>query len=173
MSFYSQPVFDAPLEKLEHYKSLLNQWHPVQCEGSVFRIDKFGCWYFNESRINRPEMVALFSSLLIKEGDAFFIVSPIEKIRVIVEGFPLTIHHYTLLTDSIRFETTVGDIIAFDGSLPFCLLDDEPFIEVREGIMARLARSVYYQLMALSECEERENGIQVTIALADKVIRII
>ena len=64
--------------------------------------------------------------------------------------------------------------IFFDGTRPFCMKDDLPYIEVRSGVCAKLARSVYYQLVELGECIELSDGsVSVQIPLERKVLTLL
>ncbi|MGA1233172.1 MAG: DUF1285 domain-containing protein, partial [Lutimaribacter sp.] len=63
-------------------------WNPPFCGDLDIRIARNGMWYYLGTPIGRPELVRLFSTILRKDGDAYFLVTPVEKVGITVEDAP-------------------------------------------------------------------------------------
>ena len=72
-------------------------WDPPICENIDMRIDREGRWYFMNSPIGRERMVRLFSRVLRYDQDGhYYLVTPIEKIRLTVDDKPFLIIDYSI-----------------------------------------------------------------------------
>ena len=69
----------------------VEEWNPPLCENVEMKIDRSGKWYFMNSPIGRERMVKLFSRVLRKDNDEYFLVTPVEKIKIHVEDKPFVI----------------------------------------------------------------------------------
>jgi uncharacterized protein len=142
----------------------VDQWHPAHCGDSEMRIARDGTWYHQGGRIDREAMVRLFASLLRQESDgSFVLVTPAEKLDIIVEDAPFIA--VEVKSDGagedrkITFRLNTADLIVAgaDHALRFA---DAPYIHVRGGMEAKIARPVYYELAALALDEGNEpNGL--------------
>ncbi len=158
----------AQLGKYEGKPSQLppiQEWHPKLSGDMDMVIKADGRWEHEGDEIKREKLVRLFSTILRREGDEFFLVTPVEKWRIKVEGAPFQ----AVLADidesydveggrNIRLLTNAGDEVTL-GSDHILELDDSsglPLIEIRGGLKAQLGRNVYYQLAELAE--ERAEG---------------
>ena len=63
-------------------------WNPSQLGDSEMRIARDGRWYHQGDLIERSALVQLFSRLLRREGDQYYLVTPVEKLTVEVEDAP-------------------------------------------------------------------------------------
>ena len=63
----------------------VDQWNPEFCGDIDIRIARNGSWYHEGRPFLRPSLVRLLSSILKREGDDYFLVSPVEKMRIQVE----------------------------------------------------------------------------------------
>ncbi len=63
-------------------------WQPTQCGDSEMRIARDGRWYHQGGLIERQALVQLFSRLLRREGDQYFLVTPVEKLTIAVDDAP-------------------------------------------------------------------------------------
>ena len=52
------------------------------------RIAADGTWYYLKTPIGRPALVKLFASVLKREGDKYFLVTPVEKCGITVDDAP-------------------------------------------------------------------------------------
>ena len=154
----------AELQRLIDQRKLppVDQWNPAECGDSGIRIARDGSWYHHGSRIRRPAMVRLFSTVLRREPDgSHVLVTPVEKLRIEVET---TAFRAVAMTSEgegrarrIAFQLDSGDaivlgpanrlVIAADGRGP------APRISVRHGLEAELSRPVYYELAEIALAE--------------------
>ena len=56
----------------------VEKWNPPFCGNLDIRIARDGTWFYLGTPIGRPELVKLFSSILKKEEDKYFLVTPVE-----------------------------------------------------------------------------------------------
>ncbi|NJN51500.1 MAG: DUF1285 domain-containing protein [Gammaproteobacteria bacterium] len=140
------------------------RWHPERSGDSDIAIDRHGQWHYRGSLISRPEMVRLFSTILRRDTDGFVLVTPVEKLYVAVEDAPFIAtaleQRGTADAAELAFLTNVGDVVIADREHPIDVRVGEkgpkPYVRVRGGLDALIARPVYYALIALGE--EREPG---------------
>jgi hypothetical protein len=123
------------------------------------RIAADGRWFHEGNEIRRIEMVKLFASVLMRDetGD-YWLITPAEKGRITVDDAPFIVCEMSVSSgvdpqsNEIHFRTNLNEIIALDAAHPISLRssngvkDFRPYIEVRNGLMAKLSRPVYYQL---------------------------
>ena len=129
-------------------------WHPDTEKPIDLVIKENGAWEYEGSPITRPRLVRLFSSVLRKEGDSYYLVTPAEKCEIRVEDVPFEI----VLMESagegtnreISMTTSTGDKFFVDETHPLALKrygsDIFPYVFVRDHMEGRLNRNVYYQL---------------------------
>lgn len=139
-------------------------WDPPFCGNLDMRIAADGTWYYLKTPIGRPALVKLFASVLKREGDDYFLVTPVEKCGLQVEDAPFVAVELKA-TDGdagrvLNFRTNVDEWIAC-GSAHQLRFDPEPgtgglkpYLHVRRGLWAKLTRSLFFDLVALGE--ERE-----------------
>jgi uncharacterized protein len=129
------------------------------CGDIGLKIGHDGTWYYQDSPIGRKELVKLFASVLRLEEDGYYLVTPVEKVAIAVESLPFVAVEMWREgegeTQSLLFRTNVDDVMRAGlghplGFEPEGLAGFTPFILVRDGLKARLARSVYYELAALT-----------------------
>lgn len=122
------------------------------------RIARDGRWYFDGSPIDRPEMVCLFASMLTRRPDgSFWLVTEDEMGRIEVEDAPfLAVEMFTCGGGRdmvLSFRTNIDAIVTVDAEHRLRLIADTatgeaiPYVEVRDGLEARLTRAVYYELV--------------------------
>ena len=68
----------------------IKQWTPKFCGDIDMRIGRDGTWYYCDSPISRKAMVKLFSSVLIREEDKYFLITPVEKVGITVDDCRLS-----------------------------------------------------------------------------------
>lgn len=140
----------------------VDKWNPAHCGDSAMRIARDGTWYHEGSPIGRPEMVRLFSTILRREDDgAFVLVTPVEKLGIAVEDAPFVAVELRSEGEgaarTLAFRLNTGDVVIAgpEHRLRF-EAGPHPYLEVRPGLDALIARPVYYELaeLALSEGAE-------------------
>ncbi|SDX35434.1 DUF1285 domain-containing protein [Roseicitreum antarcticum] len=143
-------------------------WNPPFCGDIDIRIARDGTWYHEGSPITRPAMVRLFSTILRREGEAYFLVTPVEKLGIQVEDAPFVAIDFeqagTDDTPSLTFVTNVGDRVHLGADHPLRVAIDpgtdapSPYIMVRDGLEALIDRKSFYRLVDLGTDHE-VNGI--------------
>ena len=144
----AQAVADKRLPPVE-------QWQPAHCGSSDMRIARDGTWYHQGSPIGRPDMVRLFSSILRREPDgSYVLVTPIEKLDIAVQDAPFVAVEMkaegTGPDARLAFRLNTGELVAAGADHPLRFVQDEdgprPYLHVRGGLEALVARPVYYEL---------------------------
>lgn len=130
------------------------------CGDIDMRIDKTGQWFHEGSPIGRKELVKLFASVLKKDaaGD-YWLQTPVEKGRIVVEDAPFMAVIMNVQGGGqdqvLNFETNVGDTMAAGPENPIRVETDpetrepSPYVLVRDNLEAKIARPVFYDLVAL------------------------
>jgi hypothetical protein len=145
----------------------VESWHPPHCGDSDMRIGRDGTWFHQQTPIGRTELVRLFASLLRKDEDGFVLVTPAEKLSIQVEDAPFIAVGMTVLGEgraqSLCFTTNLGDesVAGAEHPLRFAMRDEAPvpYLHIRGGLEARLARAVYYPLIDLAVEAEGALGV--------------
>ena len=133
------------------------QWNPISERTIDMRIDHNGTWYYNGSAIERARMVALFSTILRREGERYFLVTPHEKLAIEVENVPFVVQLMEVTGDAqgqcLEFTDNVGNVFVAGNDHPLWTADYAgqllPYVMVRENLPGLLSRAVYYQLAEL------------------------
>lgn len=153
----------------------VERWDPPFCGDLDMRIAADGTWFYLGTPIGRPALVKLFSSVLKREGDAHFLVTPVEKVRIQVEDAPFQAVEMQLDGEgagrTIAFRTQVDDLLCVgpEHALRFERAAKDglkPYVHVRRGLWARLTRALTYDLLALGEVREVEGQAMFGIAAA-------
>lgn len=134
-------------------------WHPPFCGDIDMRIARDGTWFYLGTPIGRPAMVKLFSQILRREGDLYFLVTPVEKVGIVVDDAPLFAIDFDVSgagTDQIlHFVTLTGDTVAASAQDPIRIVIDPdtgepaPYVHIRSGLEARLDRKTFYRMIDL------------------------
>lgn len=131
------------------------QWNPTHCGDSEMRIARDGTWFHQGSPIGRPAMVRLFSTILRREADGrHVLVTPVEKLDIAVEDAPFVATALKAEGDGrdarLVFQLNTGDLVAAGPEHPLRFVEGEdgprPYLHVRDGLEALIARPVYYEL---------------------------
>jgi hypothetical protein len=139
-------------------------WDPPFCGDLDMRIAADGTWFYLKTPIGRPALVNLFASVLKREGDKYFLVTPVEKVGIVVDDAPFLAVEMSLEQRPdgrvLNFRTNVDDWVACgpDHDLRFEAQPAtgglKPYLHVRRGLWAKVTRTLFYDLVALGE--ERE-----------------
>lgn len=113
-----------------------------------FKIDRSGQWFHEGVAIKRDALAKLFSdrALKIDENGGYWLSTPFEKYPVEVEDVPYVIIDFEEQDGTIIFRTNMDETVRLGADHPLELRNGIPYIEVRNGLYARLGRSVYYNL---------------------------
>lgn len=144
-------------------------WNPPYCGDLDIRIARDGTWFYLGSPIRRPELVRLFSGILRREGDAYFLVTPVEKVGITVDDAPFVAVDVEVsdLDDArlLRFETNVGDQVIAGPDHPIRVTRDprtdepSPYVMVRSGLEALIDRKTFYRLVEIGQSHEGWFGL--------------
>ena len=148
----------------------VDRWHPTHCGDSEMRIARDGTWYHQGSPIGRPAMVRAFSRILRREPDGgHVLVTPVEKLDIAVDDAPFVAvamrREGNGCDASIGFRLNTGDLVMLDADHPLRVIatDDgpRPYLAVRGGMEALIARPVYYELVehALADDDAATPGV--------------
>jgi hypothetical protein len=143
----------------------VDQWNPSHCGDSAMRIARDGTWFHEGSPIGREAMVRLFSTILRREPDGrFVLVTPVEKLDIEVEDAPFVAVELKTEGDgagrTLAFRLNTGDLVVAGPDHPLRFESGDggphPYLEVRRGLDALVARPVYYELANLALAEGAE-----------------
>lgn len=139
-------------------------WNPDFCGDIDMRIARDGTWYYQGTPIGRKPMVRLFSTILRRDGDDYFLITPVEKVGIKVDDAPFVAVALDVTgegeTQILRFVTNVEDETQAGVDHPLrVLIDPEtqepaPYIHVRSNLEALIHRNVFYQLVELAVTRE-------------------
>jgi hypothetical protein len=157
----------ADIARLMQEKRLppVEQWNPDHCGDSEMRIARDGTWYHQGTPIGRETMVRLFSTILRREPDGrHVLVTPVEQLDIEVEDAPFVAVEVKSEGEgrarTLAFRLNSGDIVTAGPDHELTLRETpdgpRPYLHVRGGLEALIARGVYYELMnmALDEAAE-------------------
>lgn len=141
----------------------VERWNPAYCGEIDMRIAADGTWFYNGTPIGRPALVKLFASILRKDPDRHVLVTPVERVGIVVEDAPFQAVEMAVEGHGrerrIAFRTNVDDLVEVGRGHPLRFERDaaggvKPYLRVRGELWARVTRALTYDLVALGE--ERE-----------------
>ncbi|WP_193164155.1 DUF1285 domain-containing protein [Microbulbifer hainanensis] len=159
----AEPLFDQLQALQREFRGYppVDRWQPDLCGDMDMEIRADGRWIHEGTEIHRQPLVKLFASILKREGDDYFLVTPVEKWRIQVEDVPFLASQVARGEaggdEPLLFTTNTGDVVPLDADCSWELKpfgqppQPVPYIEVRDGLQARISRDVYYQLVDWAE----------------------
>ncbi len=132
-------------------------WNPPFCGDLDIRIARDGTWFYLGTPIGRIELVKLFSTIIRRDGDDYFLVTPVEKVGITVEDAPFVAVDFERVGDDLRFETNVGDFAVAGADHPIRVVRDpetgepSPYVLVRRNLEALIDRKSFYRLVDIGE----------------------
>lgn len=137
----------------------VESWNPAHCGDSEMRIARDGTWFHQGSPIGRAAMVRLFATILRREPDGgYVLVTPAEKLSIEVEDAPFVA--VELKTDGqgrsrrLAFRLNTDELVVAGPDNPLryagTAAGPHPYLTVRSGLDALVARPVYYELANLA-----------------------
>ncbi len=145
-------------------------WNPAHCGEIDIVIKKDGLWFHEGSPIGREALVRLFSTVLRKDPDGFHLVTPVEKMKITVEDAPFIAVRVDQVGGTLKFLTNVGDEVeagpdnAIRVEMDGLTGQPRPYLHVRRGLEALIARPVFYELVELAEERETPEGSQLGVS---------
>lgn len=144
-------------------------WNPPFCGAIDMRIARDGTWYYLGTPIGRKPMVRLFSTIIRRDGDDYFLVTPAEKVGIAVDDAPFVAIDVQVVGEGeaqvLRFVTNVGDETEAGAEHPLRVeldaetLEPSPYVHVRANLEALVHRTVFYQLVELAVPRELDGQI--------------
>ena len=129
----------------------VNEWNPELCEGQEFYINREGDWFYNNSPIKNNKLVNLFSTVLRKDSEDYYLVTPVEKVLVKVDLAPYKIVDFKINDKSIILETNLNyDFELNDVNTTKLIKENNtsiPIVNVRNNIEGFFNRNTYYKLV--------------------------
>ena len=144
-------------------------WNPAFCGDLDMRIARDGTWFYLGTPIGRPELVRLFSTILKKEGDKYFLVTPVEKVGITVDDAPFVAVDFEPDGNDreqvLTFTTNVGDTAQAGPDHPIRVVRDaetgepSPYVHIRADLEALIDRKSFYRLVELGAHHDNWFGI--------------
>ena len=143
-------------------------WNPPYCGEIDMRIAADGTWFYQKTPIGRAALVKLFASVLKREGERYFLVTPVEKCGITVDEAPflaveLAVDRPDAAAEQmsggrlLRFRTNVDDWVTAGPDHPLRFEPEpatgglKPFVHVRRDLWAKVTRALFYDLVELGE----------------------
>lgn len=137
----------------------LEKWNPPFCGDLDMQIKRDGTWFYEGTPIGRPGLVKLFASILWREGDKYFLVTPVEKVGITVEDAPFVAVDFNAKDTGdaqvLQFETNLGDEVLAGPDHPIRVVRDNetgepsPYVLIRRNLEALIDRKSFYRLVDL------------------------
>ena len=160
----------------------LEQWNPEFCGDIDMRITTDGRWLYEGSPIGREAMVRMFSRILWREGDRYFLKTPVEKVGIQVDDVPFLVTRVETQTgdkgEELIFTTSTGDRVRADAEHPIRVETDpetgepSPYLMIRFGMEGRIVRSLFYQLVEQGRLAEHPDGTELVIDSAGETFSL-
>ncbi|MGB5557352.1 MAG: DUF1285 domain-containing protein, partial [Paracoccaceae bacterium] len=141
-------------------------WNPEFCGDLDMRIARDGTWFYLGTPIGRKELVRLFSTILRRDGDDYFLVTPVEKVGITVEDAPFVAVDFEATGEGrdqvLTFETNVGDVVIAGPDNPIRVVRDaetgepSPYVLVRRNLEALIDRKSFYRLVEIGTHEDQD-----------------
>ncbi|MBU2994324.1 DUF1285 domain-containing protein [Octadecabacter sp. 1_MG-2023] len=135
----------------------VDKWNPPFCGDLDMRIARDGTWFYLGTPIGRPELVRLFSSVIRRDGDDYFLVTPVEKVGITVDDAPFVAVDFETVDGDLRFETNVGDFATAGPEHPIRVVrnpetgEPSPYVLIRRNLEALIDRKSFYRLVDIGE----------------------
>lgn len=137
----------------------VEKWNPDYCGDSQMRILRNGMWTHQGTPIGRENLVKLFASVLKREGDDYFLVTPVEKLGITVDIAPFVMVDFSVEQGEqgqrIVFKTNLGERVLLNDQHPLTIesIDEEsvPLVIVRRNLPAVVNSSTFVALTELAE----------------------
>ena len=139
-------------------------WNPAHCGEIDIRIRKDGVWFHEGTPIGREALVRLFSTVLRKDPDGFHLVTPVEKMKIVVEDAPFIAIRVDREGETLKFQTNVGDEVeagpdnAIRVEMDPKTGEPRPYLHVRRGLEALIDRPVFYELVEMAVERDTAEG---------------
>lgn len=148
----------------------VDKWNPDFCGDLDMRIARDGTWFYLGTPIGRPELVRLFSTILKREGDDYFLVTPVEKVGITVDDAPFVAVDFDVTgtgeAQELTFHTNLGDSATAGPDHSIRVERDpetgepSPYVLIRSNLEALIDRKSFYRLVEIGSHQD-VNGISM------------
>ena len=151
-----------------HKRSIppLEKWQPKHCGSMDLKVLANGEWWHEGQLIKRQKLIDLFSTVLWKENERFYLKTPVEQIEIEVEDEPLFVNQIDQVVideqQYLQLTTSTQDVVIVDHEHPIFMREYagelRPYVHVRFGINALIQRAAFLHLVDMGELQEDANG---------------
>ncbi len=151
----------------------VDKWNPDFCGDIDIQIKHDGTWFYMGTPIGRKALVKLFASVLKREDDDYFLVTPAEKVGIQVEDSPFIITQWQKESGKLALTTNTGFDLVVSSVNPIHIFTDKktgaylPYALVRKNLWGRLHQNVFYQLAELGEEQEIDGKCHLMLNSGD------
>lgn len=134
-------------------------WNPDNCGEMDLVIRADGVWMHEGSPIGRPALVRLLATVLRRDADGYYLVTPVEKLKITVEDVPFRAVRVDREGADLVFTTDMGERVAAGKEHPIRVETDPdtgepaPYVHVRGDLEARIQRPVFYELVETADLD--------------------
>ncbi|HEX4407325.1 MAG TPA: DUF1285 domain-containing protein [Xanthobacteraceae bacterium] len=139
----------------------VERWNPPFCGDLDMRIASDGTWFYLKTPIGRQALVKLFASVLKREGDKYFLVTPVEKCGIRVDDAPFLAVEMSVEDGEsgrvLNFRTNVDDWVTCGPQHQLRFVPEEgtgglkPYLHVRRDLWAKVTRALFFDLVEFGE----------------------
>lgn len=151
----------------------VEKWNPDYCGDIDMVIKRDGSWHYMGTPIGRKKLVKLFSNVIRKDDNKYYLVTPVEKIGITVEDAPFLAVLMDVEqqdgTQQLIFTDNVGNRFIAGNDHPIRVEVDpntqepSPYIRVRRNLDALISRNVFYQMVELADQQTINDSTELTI----------
>jgi len=143
----------------------VEDWEPEYCGEMDLQIKSNGDWFYTGTIFKRASLVKLLASVLKMEGEEYYLVTPVEKIKITVDDAPFVLTEWYWQDEShtnMCVKNNVGDEFILDAQHPLSANNaGELYVIVRRNLLAKIHRNVYYQWIDLAKEVPTKNGTEL------------
>ena len=154
----------------------VDKWNPAFCGDIDLEVKADGQWFYMGTSFKRHRLVKLLASVLKKEGDKYYLVTPVEKIGIKVEDAPLILTEWQWQDEAqtcMQLKTNLDDVFVLGEEHPLVCSDNGSlYVTVRRNITAKVHRNVYYQWAELAQEHSTDNGNILAISSAGQLFSL-
>ncbi len=156
----------------------VESWNPPYCGEIDIKIKANGDWFHEGCIFKRLPLVKMFASVLIKEKskevnnelDEYFLITPVEKVKIQVEDAPFVLTQWCWLDEQetiMQVSTNLGDEFILSEEHPLTASENgDLYVTVRRNLTAKVHRNVYYQWADLAQEQQTKSGTELVFTSA-------
>ena len=131
-------------------------WTPDYCGEMDLVIRADGVWVHDGTPIRREALVRMFANILKFEDGRHYLVTPVEKLGIVVEDAPFIAVDATRDdAGDVTFVTNLDETATLDHNHALSIEGTAdhpvPYIDIRNGLRARIDRKTYYRVADWAE----------------------